>query len=151
MRSLAASASGLPAALIDTGVILALVDRNDGWHDACVQAYNNSRLPLLTTEAVLAEVFHLARRKVPDARGVWQLLRSGAIQMSEIAHGELSQVQILMQDYADRPMGFADATLVHLAARERLGTILTIDHDDFETYRLPGRKKFTILPRRPRT
>lgn len=149
MRSLAASASGLPSALIDTGVILALVDRNDGWHDACVQAYNNSRLPLLTTEAVLAEVFHLTRRQVPDARGVWQLLRSGAIQMSEIAHGELSQIQALMQDYADRPMDFADATLVHLAARERLGTILTIDHDDFETYRLPGRKKFTILPRRP--
>ena len=148
MRSLAASASGLPGALIDTGVILALVDRNDGWHEACVQAYNNSRLPLLTTEAVLAEVFHLARRKVPDARGVWQLLRSGAIQMSEIAHGELSQIQTLMQDYADCPMDFADATLVHLAARERLGTILTIDHDDFETYRLPGRKKFTILPRR---
>jgi len=148
MRSLAASASGLPGALIDTGVILALVDRNDGWHDACVQAYNHSRLPLLTTEAVLAEVFHLARRKVSDARGVWQLLRSGAIQMSEIAHGELSQIQTLMQDYADRPMDFADATLVHLAARERLGTILTIDHDDFETYRLPGRKKFTILPRR---
>ena len=148
MRSLAASASGLPGALIDTGVILALVDRNDGWHDACVQAYNHSRLPLLTTEAVLAEVFHLARRKVPDARGVWQLLRSGAIQMSEIAHGELSQIQTLMQDYADCPMDFADATLVHLAARERLGTILTIDHDDFETYRLPGRKKFTILPRR---
>jgi predicted nucleic acid-binding protein len=148
MRSLAASASGLPGALIDTGVILALVDRNDGWHDACVQAYNHSRLPLLTTEAVLAEVFHLARRKVSDARGVWQLLRSGAIQMSEIAHGELSQIQTLMQDYADCPMDFADATLVHLAARERLGTILTIDHDDFETYRLPGRKKFTILPRR---
>lgn len=151
MRSTAAPASGLPAALIDTGVILALVDRNDGWHTACVQAYNHTRLPLLTTEAVLAEVFHLARRKVPDARGVWQLLRSGAIQMSEIAHGELSQVQALMQDYADRPMDFADATLVHLAGRERLATILTIDHDDFETYRLPGRKKFTILPRRPRS
>jgi uncharacterized protein len=148
MRSPAASASGPPAALVDAGVILALVDRNDGWHQACVQAYSNSRLPLLTTEAVLAEVFHLARRRVPDARGVWGLLRSGAIQMSEIAHGELSQVQSLMQDYADRPMDFADATLVHLAARENLNTILTIDHDDFETYRLPGRKRFTILPRR---
>jgi uncharacterized protein len=148
MRSLVASASAVPAALIDAGVILALVDRNDDWHHACVQAYNNSRLPLLTTEAVLAEVFHLAGRKVPDARGVWRLLSSGAIQMSEIAHRELSEVQTLMQDYADCPMDFADATLVHLAARERLSTILTIDHDDFETYRLPGRKKFTILPRR---
>jgi predicted nucleic acid-binding protein len=45
-------------------------------------------------------------------------------------------------------MDFADATLVHLAGRERLSTILTIDHDDFETYRLPGRKKFSIFPSR---
>jgi predicted nucleic acid-binding protein len=50
--------------------------------------------------------------------------------------------------YADRPMDFADATPVHLAARELLSTILTIDPDDCETYRQPGRKKFTIFPRR---
>jgi hypothetical protein len=43
---------------------------------------------------------------------------------------------------------FADATLVHLAARASLSLILTIDHDDFETYRIGGRKKFTILPAR---
>jgi predicted nucleic acid-binding protein len=46
-------------------------------------------------------------------------------------------------------MDFADATLVHLAARERLSVILTVDHDDFETYHIHGRKKFTILRRRP--
>lgn len=151
MRSLAASVSGLPAALIDTGAILAIMDRNDGWHAPCVHAYNNTRLPLLTSEAVLTEVFHLARRNFLDARGVWRLLRSGAIQLSPIANGELPQIQALMQDYADRPMDFADATLVHLAARERISMILTVDHDDFETYRLSGRKKFTILPGRART
>jgi len=53
MRSLAASAVGL----IDTGAILALIERSDKWHASCVKAYDNSRLPLLTTEAVLAEVF----------------------------------------------------------------------------------------------
>ena len=54
-----------------------------------------------------------------------------------------------MDDYADRPMDFADATLVHLAARESLSLILTVDHDDFETYRIRGRKKFSILPGHP--
>jgi predicted nucleic acid-binding protein len=61
---------------------------------------------------------------------------------------DLPELNALMAQYADRPMDFADATLVHLASRERLSTILTVDHDDFETYRLPGRKKFTIFPRR---
>jgi hypothetical protein len=148
MRFLAASATGVPGALIDTGVILALIDRRDKWHEACVQAYNHSRLPLLTTEAVLSEVFHLARRDVVDSLGVWRLLRAGAIRMAPITNEDLAPIETLMGDYADRPMDFADATLVHLAAREPLSTILTIDYDDFETYRLPGRKKFTIFPRR---
>jgi hypothetical protein len=43
---------------------------------------------------------------------------------------------------------FADATLVHLDARESLTLILTIDHDDLEIYRIGGRKKFTIFPDR---
>jgi predicted nucleic acid-binding protein len=146
MRSPAASAVGLPAGLIDTGAILALIDRSDSWHAACVKAYSNSRLPLLTTEAVLTEVFHLAERNVRNTRGVWQLLRAGAIQMAPISNEELPRIQALMADYADRPMDFADATLVHLAARESLSVILTVDHDDFQIYRLPGRKKFTILP-----
>ena len=56
----------------------------------------------------------------------------------------------LMLRYRDRPMDFADATLVHLARRESLATIFTIDHDDFETYRIEGRRRFRIVPdRRP--
>lgn len=140
-----------PAALIDTGAILALVDRGDDWHTSCVVAYNQSRLPLLTTQAVLTEVFHLTRRDRRQIASLWTLLRAGAVQMSPISHHELSQVQALMNEHADRPMDFADATLVHLATRESLSTILTVDHDDFETYRLPGRKRFTIRPARKRT
>ena len=77
-------------------------------------------------------------------------MRSGAIRLSPIAHAELPQIQELMARYADPPMDFADATLVHVAARESLSLILTIDHDDFEIYRIGGRKKFTILPRAAR-
>ena len=139
-----------PAALIDTGAILALVDRSDDWHEPCAAAYNRARLPLLTTQAVLTEVFHLTRGDRRQIGSIWILLRAGAIEISPIANDELPQVQALMDHYADRPMDFADATLVHLAARESISMILTVDHDDFETYRLPGRKKFTVLPVRPR-
>ena len=41
-----------------------------------------------------------------------------------------------MHRYADRPMDFADATLVHVGQREGPRTILAIDHSDFETYRI---------------
>jgi predicted nucleic acid-binding protein len=148
MRWHAASAAPVPAALIDAGFILALIDADETWHRQCVEAYNQTRLPLMTSEAVLTETFHLASRGAVDHRRIWQLVRAGAIQMSPISHAELFPIHALMAQYANRPMDFADATLVHLAGREGLSTILTIDHDDFETYRLPRNKKFTILPAR---
>jgi predicted nucleic acid-binding protein len=43
-------------------------------------------------------------------------------------------------------MDFADATLVRLAQRESITRIFTIDHSDFETYRIVGRRRFTIVP-----
>ena len=43
-------------------------------------------------------------------------------------------------------MDFADATLVYLAKRESLSTILTVDQADFDTYRIGGRRRFRVLP-----
>jgi len=51
-----------------------------------------------------------------------------------------------MSRYWGHPMDFADATLVHLARRESLITILTIDHANFETYRIEGKRKFRVVP-----
>jgi hypothetical protein len=36
--------------------------------------------------------------------------------------------------------GFADGTLVYLAKREFLSAILTVDHADFATYRIEGKR-----------
>jgi predicted nucleic acid-binding protein len=144
MHSLAVSAVGL----IDTGAILAIVDARDRWHFDCVEALRAIRVPLLTTEAVLTEAFHLTGKNPYDVEKTWRFVRSGALTVCPVSDSDLPELQALMAQYADRPMDFADATLVHLAARERLSVILTIDHDDFETYRLPGRKKFAVLPRR---
>ena len=48
----------------------------------------------------------------------------------------------------ERCMDFADATLVHAADREGITTVFTIDHDDFQTYRIDGRRRFRIVPER---
>ena len=61
---------------------------------------------------------------------------------------DLPLLDALMHQYRDRPMDFADATLVRIAERESLSLILTIDHDDFETYRFQGRRRFRIVPGR---
>jgi len=134
-------------ALIDTGAILALLDRTDRWHAICVETFQHLRLPLLTSEAVLTELFHLVGDNRKEMESSWKFVRSGALLLAAIEDSELPEIHSLMSRYWDRPMDFADATLVYLARREGLSTVFTVDHADFETYRIDGRRKFRVLPR----
>ena len=109
-------------------------------------SFRQLRLPLVTSEGVLTELFHLVGDNRKEMESAWKLLRSGAIEPAAITHAELPQVHALMSGYGDRPMDFADATLVHLARRESLSTIFTVDHADLETYRIEGRRRFRELP-----
>jgi len=70
--------------LIDTGAILALLDRDDRWHDACVEEFAGLRLPLLTSPAVLTELFHLVGDRPRDVDAAWAFLRSGAVAVASI-------------------------------------------------------------------
>lgn len=139
-----------PAGIIDTGAIVAILDAHSEWHTACLHALAAVRLPVMTTEAVLTELFHLIAARDLNIHTAWRFVLSGVLTVRPVADSDLPTIHALMVQYADRPMDFADATLVHLAARESLSLILTIDHDDFETYSIKGRKKFTILPTRRR-
>jgi uncharacterized protein len=137
----------MPAdALIDTGAILALLDRRDRWHRHCVTAFAQLRLPLLTSEAVLTELFHLVGDVQTEMEAAWKFVRSGALVLGTIEDTELPHLHNLMSRYWDRPMDFADATLVYLAKRESLSAVLTVDHADFATYRIEGKRQFRILP-----
>lgn len=133
-------------ALIDTGAILALLDRSDRWHTSCVAAFRQLRLPLVTSEAVLTELFHLIGDNRAEMEAGWKFIRSGALVLATIVDEELAEIRTLMSRYWDRPMDFADGTLVYLAKRESLATILTVDRADFDTYRIEGRRRFRVLP-----
>jgi predicted nucleic acid-binding protein len=109
--------------LIDTGAILALLDRDDRWHPACAEAFDVVTLPLATSAAVLAEVFHLVGDDRQTVAAAWKFLRSGAVTVAPIGDADMADLDELMARYHDRPMDFADATLVHLANRESLTTI----------------------------
>ena len=139
----------MPASsLIDTGAMLALLHEDDRWHERCRATFHEMRLPLATSAAVLTEVFHLVGRGRHRISGAWTFVRSGAVTVLPIDDHDMAALQTLMSRYADRPMDFADATLVHLAERETLNVVFTLDHADFETYRIGGRGRFRIVPGR---
>ncbi len=133
-------------ALADTGALIACLDRDDPWHDPCRDAFEHLRLPLFSSTAVLTELFHLVGDNKREVERAWAFIRTGAVTVLSISDRDLPDLEGLMAKYRDPPMDFADATLVHLAQRESLSTVFTIDHDDFETYRIGGRKRFRIVP-----
>jgi len=137
---------GRPRGLIDTGAILAFIDVTDRWHQRCVETMRMLPVPLATSAAVLTELFHLLKPR--EVAAAWTLLRTGGVTVLPIGDEDLPDLEALMIRYSDRPMDFADATLVHLARREGLVTIFTVDHDDFETYRIEGKRRFRIVPGR---
>ncbi len=134
-----------PRALIDTGAIVALLDASDSWHQAISAAIAHVPLPFATTAAVLTEVMHFYGDRPDRLARAWRLIRSPAVVVLPIDGSDLPDLERLMKRYADIPMDFADASLVRLAEREGLSTILTVDRD-FEIYRIGGRRRFRCLP-----
>jgi len=134
------------SALADSGAILAFLDKDDRWHTSCADVFANINLPLLTSEAVLTELFHFIAARPYQLERAWNFVCSGVFTLGTISDADVPELARLMHQYRDRPMDFADATLVHLAQRESLTTIFTVDVADFQTYRIGGRKRFRILP-----
>jgi predicted nucleic acid-binding protein len=130
--------------LLDTGVIVALLDRSERNHSACVEAVTTLSAPLVTCEAVIAEASYLLRgvRGAPDA--VLANVERGIFQVPFRLDAAVGAVRALMKRYAGVPMDLADACLVHLAEALGTGSILTLD-SDFAVYRWRRRRSFEFL------
>ncbi len=59
---------------------------------------------------------------------------------------DMPRIRELMATYADREMDLADAALVHVAEREGVERIFTVDRTDFTVYRINGQDVFQLLP-----
>lgn len=81
-----------------------------------------------------------------EMEAAWKFVRSGALVLGTIEDAELTHLHGLMSRYWDRPMDFADATLVYLAKRESLSVILMVDQADFATYPIEGKRQFRVFP-----
>ena len=67
------------------------------------------------------------------------IMKEGVI-LQEISQKDISRIIELTKEYSDRPMDFADATLVIAAEKTGIKKIISID-SDFDIYRLPGKVK----------
>ncbi len=132
--------------LLDTGPLVALLNRRDRRHDWARARFADLEPPLLTCEAVLVEACHLLREHPGGARAVLDFLHRGAIEARFSLQAEVARVEALLARFADLPMSLADACLVRMAEIYPGSAVLTLD-SDFRVYRMHGRRVIpTLLP-----
>ncbi len=130
--------------LLDTGVIVGLLDRSEAQHNRCVAALEGLEGPLVTCEAVIAESCYLLRNLPGASAAVLENVEQGIFQISFQLSRSAHLVRKLMRKYQDSPMDFADACLVQLADEINTGNILTLDRD-FRSYRWRRSRPFQLL------
>ena len=130
--------------LADTGPLVAYFDRRDQHHKWVKSCFSRFTRPLLTCEAVVAEVLFLLSRGGISPDALMQLITRGILQPSFSLKDEAVPVATLIARYRNVPMSLADACLVRMAEIHDHATVFTLD-TDFTIYRKSGRRVIKVL------
>jgi uncharacterized protein len=130
--------------LVDSGPLVALLDRRDQHHDWACQQFERLTAPLLTCEAVLSETQFLVHRFGGNPLVVLGMVSRVALNVAFQVEDEIDRLQELQSTYRDLPMSLADACLVRMSELHSRCRVLTTN-SDFRTYRRNGRQVIPVL------
>ena len=130
--------------LVDTGFIVALLDRSESFHKACARTVREVEAPLVTCEAVITESCYLLRNLSGAPEAVIENIAAGIFQIPFQLSRDTAAVKQLLRKYKDRKIDLADACLIRLADQFGTADILTLDQD-FAIYRWGKNKPFRVL------
>jgi len=131
--------------LLDTGFIVALLDRSESLHKTCARTIREVQAPLVTCEAVITESCYLLRNLSGASEAVIENIAAGIFQIPFQLSRETAAVKQLLRKYKDRQIDLADACLIRLADQLATADILTLDRG-FAVYRWGKNKPFRVLP-----
>ncbi len=130
--------------IVDTGPLVALLNRAEQAHGWVVQCLADLHPPLITCEAVLAEATYLTRQ-IPGARvALLKMVGEGFLQMGLAVADQHAALLTMVRRYAAVPMSLADACLVRLAELHPHSPVMTLDRD-FVVYRKNSRQVIKVM------
>jgi uncharacterized protein len=136
------------ALILDTGPLLAAVDRSDRNHEACAGLLASTSEQLAIPAPILPEVDFWMCESVGFEAFVALLeeIHEGIFRVEELTPGDYGRVRELCRDYAQLRIGFVDAAV--LAVTERLGEpkLATLDRRPFSVMRPRHVEELELLP-----
>ncbi|PHS36778.1 MAG: pilus assembly protein [Sulfurovum sp.] len=120
--------------IIDSGPLIALFDKSDKYHSQVIAFFKSYKGEFVTTWSVITEVSHMLDFNLNVQIDFLRWIDLGALHIYNIEQKELSVIIKMMTKYTNVPMDLADSTLMYIAQKEKIDTIVSIDND-FDIYR----------------
>lgn len=138
----------MKSALVDTSFLVSLVSSRERQHKACVQVAQTIQTQLVIPITVLPETTHLIATRISHRamRAFIRQLQSPHWYIENLGMNDFERAAEILELYHDTELDFADSTLVAIAERMNIETILTLDQRDFRMIRPSHVDYFTILP-----
>ena len=134
----------MAAAIVDTGPLVAFLDRSERHHRWVVGRIAELEGPLLLCESVLTEAMYLLARFPKGQDALFGLLENGALVLAFQFDEHIPAVRRLLKKFRDTPMSLADACVVRMAEIYDRHFVLTLD-SDFFIYRKNGRVPLRLI------
>ena len=132
--------------LVDTGPIVAILSGADEHHEACVEQLRRMRGPLRTCWPVITEAAWLLRAYPEAIRKLLSSFHGRPFELVTLSETDLPGIAAILSKYEGLGIQLADASLLHLANREGIDTMFTLDRRDFGVLRLAGGKRLRLIP-----
>jgi hypothetical protein len=132
--------------LLDTGAIYALADADDDWHEPMRGFVAAGRQPLLAPCTVITEAAYLIRTRLgpPVEREFAESVAAGELGVENLSPADWARCAELLGQYGF--LGLVDASLVAIAERLKLKSLVTTDRRDFSRVRPRHVRSFELLP-----
>jgi len=134
--------------LVDTGILYALADIDDAWHESVKEFLQTITETLVVPVTVLPEVCYLLNTHLgqESERKLIASIIHGELRIEGLTNDDFRRSFQLLETYSDMNIGFVDASLVAMAERLKIHRLLTTDRKHFSIIRPRHCHTFELLP-----
>lgn len=134
------------ALILDTGPLVALVDRSDPDHDRCREMINGATEARVVPVCTLVEIEYQLRPWSGGFGGLMADVDAGRLHVHVPDPAEMARAAGMVEEYADLPLGWVDATVLACVERLRETKLATLDRRHFSVVRPAHVPHLNLLP-----
>ncbi len=138
----------MKSVIVDTSFLVSLTSNKERHHAACVQVAQRLTSRLIVPITVLPETTYLIAKRLSHRamRAFINKMQSPDWHLENVTKDDFERAKQVLDIYHDAKLDFTDSTIVAIAERMNIDTILTLDRRDFYIIRPIHTNNFTVLP-----